>query len=384
MHNKNFAISGGGIAGLTLAIALQRKGFNVTVYEQAPEIKPLGAGLALASNAVKAFEEIGISEEILRAGKVIGKVSIKNQDGEVLTQTDAEYLSRKHNVVNNFTIHRGDLHKILQSHLQSETIKTGKQCIDFIENLDDVTIIFSDGTSAVHDYLIACDGIHSPIRKKLLPESSPRYSGYTCWRAVIHMPEGVNEFETSETWGRGKRFGVVPLANNELYWFACINAPRDSYQMTTAKVPDVLSFFSNFHEPIKTMIKATKNDELIWADIIDLKPLKHFAFGKIVLLGDAAHATTPNMGQGACMAIEDTVVLRNCLLTHEDPMEAFVAFEKKRISRTTKIVKTSWQIGKVAQLENPALTTVRNMLVKATPSSVAEKQLSFISNVSFD
>jgi 2-polyprenyl-6-methoxyphenol hydroxylase-like FAD-dependent oxidoreductase len=243
-------------------------------------------------------------------------------------------------------------------------------------------LYFEDGTTHATDYLIACDGVHSTVRKKLLPQSQTRYSGYTCWRAVIDTPSNLKLYETSETWGKGSRFGIVPLANEKLYWFACINAQKNDPLLREYKVPDLLTYFSNYHAPVSDILKRTKNEQLIWGDIIDLKPLKKFAFGKIVLAGDAAHATTPNMGQGACMAIEDAAVLSNCLDEYSTVEEAFEKFEEKRIPRTTKIVNDSWTIGKVAQLENGILTSLRNTMIRFTPPSVSERQVKFLTDVS--
>lgn len=384
MTEKKLAIAGGGIGGLTLAIALQRKGFNVTVYEQTPVWRPLGAGLALAANAVKALMEIGIGEDVLRVGKVIQSVYIKDQQGNILLHTDSEKISARLGVVNNFTIHRADLHNILIAQLQPGTIALNKECVDFTRNASGLTLKFHDGTIAEADYLIACDGIHSKIRKKILPESRPRFAGYTCWRGVIDdIPAQIDMNETSETWGPGSRFGIVPLRNNRIYWFACLNAKANDPAMRTVNIPSLLKYFADFHTPVSDILKKTTNDKLIWSDIMDIKPIKKFAFGDIVLLGDAAHATTPNMGQGACMAIEDAAVLANCLESYASAEEAFVQFEEKRIPRTTRIVNTSWTLGRVAQWENPLLMKLRNMAVRLTPQGVAEKQLRFLTDVSF-
>lgn len=383
MTNKQFAIVGGGIGGLTLGIALQRKGYNVSIFEGAPALKPLGAGITLAGNAVKALVQIGIAEQVVAAGKILQALIIKDQKGNILTQSNAEELSRKFGVINSFSIHRGDLQNILLSQLQPGTLTTGKRLLDFNQTSSGVTLFFEDGTSITTDYLIACDGIHSVARKKLLPQSQTRYSGYTCWRAVIDTPPSnlpVNE--TSETWGKGSRFGIVPLSNNKLYWFACINARKNDPLLREFKIPDLLTYFSNYHSPVASILKNTRNEQLIWGDIIDLKPLKQFAFGKIVLAGDAAHATTPNMGQGACMAIEDAAILSNCIEEYSTVEEAFQKFEAKRIARTTKIVNDSWTIGKIAQLENGMLMQMRNLLIKLTPSSVSEKQVKFLTDVS--
>lgn len=384
MTDKTFAIVGGGIGGLTLAIALQRKKFNVTVFENTAELKPVGAGLMLAGNAVKALIEIGISEEVLHEGKVIKAMYIKDAKGQVLTTTDVEKLSAKFGTINNFSIHRADLHRVLISQLKPGTLQLGKACTDFAQSPSGVTLAFDDGTQAQADFLIACDGIHSVIRKKLLPDSSPRYAGYTCWRAVINdLPTELNLNETIEIWGLGSRFGIVPLSRNRVYWFACLNAKANDPLMRSLKVPDLLMYFNQYHSPVTDILKKTKTEQLIQADIMDLKPLKKFAFKKIVLMGDAAHATTPNLGQGACMAIEDAAVLSNCLEQYETAEEAFLKFEIKRIPRTTTIANASRQLGRIAQLQNPILTGLRNTLMKLTPPAVAEKQLRYLTDVSF-
>jgi 2-polyprenyl-6-methoxyphenol hydroxylase-like FAD-dependent oxidoreductase len=377
-----YAIVGGGIGGLTLAVALQRKGFEVKVYENAPAWKPLGAGLALAGNAIKAFREIGIEKEILQLGKVIKKVYIKDASGRDLLATDSEQISKKYGVVNNFAIHRADLHEVLLSLLKPGTVELNKRCIDFTAVKDEVKFTFQDGTTARADFVIASDGIHSIFRQKLLPESKPRYSGYTCWRAVVHnLPPDFNFEATSETWGAGARFGIVPLTKNRVYWFATLNAPPADAVMKSFGTSELLSVFENFHSPVKQLLERTRDEEIIWSDIIDLKPLRKFAFGNIVLVGDAAHATTPNMGQGACMAIEDACVLAH-LLERYEPRVAFANFETQRIKRTTKIVSNSWTIGKVAQWRHPILVGLRNWLVRNTPPSTTEKQFQFIYNVS--
>lgn len=379
-----FAIVGAGIGGLSLAIALQRKGFQVIVFESAPSIKPLGAGLALAVNAVQALMEIGISEDVVKAGSLLKKIRIKDDRGNVLSETDSEKISHKYNVVSNFTIHRADLHKVLLHHVAKDTLQLGKLCVDFIQTSAGVRLIFKDGSFHETDYVIACDGIHSVFRKKLVPKSLPRYAGYTCWRAVIHnVPSSLDVSETSETWGKGSRFGIVPLGAGRLYWFACINAKQNDPVMRSYGVNDLYNYFKNFHDPIPEILQHTENHQLIWNDIVDIKPLRQFAFGNALLIGDAAHATTPNMGQGACMAIEDAAILANTIANSYPVEDAFRVFEHKRIKRTTTIVNNSWKLGRVAQWENSLLVKLRNSLLRLTPPSIAEKQVKFLQEVKF-
>jgi 2-polyprenyl-6-methoxyphenol hydroxylase-like FAD-dependent oxidoreductase len=380
---KTFAIVGGGIGGLTLAIALHRKGFAVTVYEGAPKLKSLGAGLVLAGNAMKAFTEIGIGDSICSAGSQIKLLRIKDSHGNILSEMDAEKMTSSYGI-NNFTIHRADLQQTLLNHLPDNIIQTGKFCVDLLQNNRNVTLHFSDNTTAVVDYVIACDGIHSPIRKKLMPGSEPRYAGYTCWRAVIDdQPDNYNQIENTETWGTQGRFGVVPLTKNRIYWFACVNAKANDPLMRSCASADLLKYFKNFHDPIPSIIRSTRDDQIIWNDIIDLKPMKQFVFNRVVLLGDAAHATTPNMGQGACMAIEDAVVLANCIERHKHIEEAFSAYQIKRIGRTTRIVNTSRTLGRIAQLQHPLLISLRNTMLRMTPPAITQRQMNFIYDISF-
>lgn len=380
---KNFAIIGGGIGGLTLAVALHRKGIAAKVFESAPSFKPIGAGLGLAANAVKAYVDIGIDQEVVGAGKKLKRAYVKDHRGNTITQTDIEELTLRFGVLNSFTIHRADLHEVLADQLAPGTLTFGKSVVDVHQDSTGVTLTFSDGLKQQAEYVIACDGIHSVIRRKLLPQSLPRYSGYTCWRAVSdNIPTHLNLDETTESWGSGKRFGVVPLNNNRVYWFATLNAKQDDPRMRSATVNDLKAFFRDFHSPIPEILARTRDEQLIWGDIIDLKPIHQFAFGRILLMGDAAHATTPNLGQGACMAIEDAASLANALRKYE-PEEAFRKFEAHRIVRTTSIVNQSRTFGRIAQLENPLLIALRNAAFRRVPVGTIHKQLKELYEVSF-
>jgi 2-polyprenyl-6-methoxyphenol hydroxylase-like FAD-dependent oxidoreductase len=384
IEKKSFAIVGGGIGGLTIAIALQKKGFSAKVYENAPSLKPLGAGIVLAANAMKAFRAIGIDEEIRKAGRELKRFSIRDIDGRLLRTTEAEKVNLKYGLVNTITLHRAELHKALLDQLTPGTLLLNKGCSDFVRNGDKVTLSFNDGTSSKEDYVIAADGIHSVFRQKLLPQIPLRYSGYTCWRAVIdNLPDHFNSEEASETWGPGMRFGIVPLSRNRIYWYATVDAEPGDQRFLHNNAANLAKIFKNFHSPVTKILSLTSDDRLIRNDIADFQPIKQFAFDNIVLLGDAAHATTPNLGQGACMAIEDGVVLADCIEKGKNPLDGFRLFEDLRIRRTTRIVNASYNMGRVAQLKNPLLMWLRNAAIRMTPEAVAEKQLRFLNDVSF-
>lgn len=380
--HSSIAIIGGGIAGLTTAIALKKIGFQPFVFEAAPQIKALGAGLLLAANAMKGFERIGIADIIIPAGQQLSQFAILDQQGKSISEADSKALSERYGL-HNFAIHRADLHQVLMTELKDIALKTGKKATHFIQEADTVTVYFEDGSQHSTEYMIVADGIHSAIRQQLVPESTPRYAGYTCWRAVVDNP-GLTLNAATETWGAAGRMGIVPLANNKIYWFLCINAPQGDLTMKAYKTVDLAARFKDYHAPIPQLLQATRNEQLIWSDIIDLKPIQKYAFGRVLLLGDAAHATTPNMGQGACQAIEDAAVLLDeCEKMSDDFTQVFQNFERRRLHRTHTIVNRSWSIGKVAQWTNPFLIGLRNRAIRLIPPSVNERQIAFLYQTDF-
>ncbi len=380
-----FIISGGGICGLTMAIVLEQQGHQVEVFEAAAEIKAIGAGLVLSTNAIKALKHIGIDQAVLAKANLLDSFDITLAKGEKLMKTDAVKLRSKYGAIGNATIHRAELHAVLLGLLKDKVVfNTGKRGQEVLQDKDGVTLMFEDGTSAKGDFLIACDGINSPIRQQLLPSSVARYAGYTCWRSVINHDGSFDNKNATETWGKNGRFGVVPLTDNRIYWFACLNTPiAKDPKMKAFQVADLKACFKGYHHPIPQLLDLTVDKDLLWNDIEDIKPIQQFAFDRILLAGDAAHATTPNMGQGACQAIEDAAVLLSCLKQYKSTTTAFQDFEQKRIPRTTKIVNSSWTFGKLAQATNPILITLRNFILKITPQRVNEKQMDFLFDVEF-
>ena len=369
--SPKFVILGGGIAGLTAAIALNKIGIDAVVVEAAPEFKPVGAGIVLAVNALKAYQHLGIYDQLCQAGNPIRQMSFYDQYGKLLKRTHTDLLS---NNQFNLPIHRASLHRVLLSQIDETSIITGKKSKIILNAAHGYDIVFEDGSSLNADYIIVAEGIHSTARKQFLPQSATRYSGYTCWRGVVKVP-GLDIQEASETWGKNGRFGIAPIGEGQIYWFAVKNARANDQHMRSLKTSDLLKIYSEYHEPIVSIIRATPDDQLLWNDIYDLKPVEQYVFGNIVMIGDAAHATTPNLGQGACQAIEDAFVLAKCLKENSEVREAFAAFERKRIKRTHYVVNQSWKMGKVAQLENNTLIGLRNFMFRAMPDSLFNRQL---------
>ncbi|MBX3252775.1 MAG: FAD-dependent monooxygenase [Chitinophagaceae bacterium] len=378
---RKVAITGGGIAGLTTAIAFRKAGYAPIIFEAAEIVKPVGAGLGLAANAIKALDKLGIKNKVVGKGRALSSFTIKNEKDKTITCTDSLKISRQYGL-DNFTIHRAALHEALLSEMPGAELYTGKKCMDIIIRKNNIQLLFKDGSTVDTDYLIVADGIHSPIRQKLLPGSVPRYAGYTCWRAVIDNST-LNIDNSYEIWGNKGRFGAVPLANNQLYWFATVNSPANNTRFKNFTLTDLKEWFREYPLETRTILSQTSEDILIWNDIIDLKPIPKYAFDNILLIGDAAHATTPNMGQGACQAIEDAAVLYDELLKGGELSSVFLRFEKRRLKRTHFITNQSALIGKMAQATNPLMIKMRNAFFRSIPESIKDRQLKKLYNTDF-
>lgn len=379
--NSEFAIVGGGVAGLTAAIGLTSINKDFHLFEQSTLIKGVGAGFGLAANAMQALDYLGLKEDIEKLGHHVSTYNILNQYGDILLAPNTNALRDKYNQ-DNFTIHRADLHAYLLSKIQLQHISPNKRAIRFEQQSDKITIYFENGTKHQCRYLIIADGVKSPLRQQLIPTSIPRYSGYTCWRATIDNSD-IQLDKGSETWGRAGRCGMTPLVGNRIYWYACVNSPANNTKYQQFNVADLSNHFKNYHQPIPTILAQTKDKDLIWNDIIDIKPLKHLAYDNILLIGDAGHATTPNMGQGACQALEDVAVLINELKQKVDITLAFQSFEKRRIARTKYITDTSKFIGEVSQWQNPLAILLRNTILKNSPSQLTQYSLKKLLEVDF-
>jgi 2-polyprenyl-6-methoxyphenol hydroxylase-like FAD-dependent oxidoreductase len=376
-------ILGAGIGGLTTAIALKNAGLNCEIYEAAEKFRPVGAGLSIALNAWKALESLGIDKEVEKKGYHYSFGKMLSAKGKTLQTLEMDDLRKTYHS-NAVTIHRYDLHSILAENIGDNKVHFNKKCTDIKQSGNQIHLSFSDGSTAGCDYLIAADGIRSIVRKKFIPEAEERYSGQTCWRGICNTKIPDHDYSVlSETWGLGLRFGIVPLSEQSIYWFAVKDSDKVENHWVHKTNTELADMFSGFHKPVSEIIRNTPVESIFWNNLTDLKPIKKFAFQNVLLLGDAAHATTPNLGQGACMAIEDAAVLGSILKKEKDLVKAFELFEKRRIERTTKIVATSYQLGKIAQTRNPVLAGIRNIIFPLLPKSSNEKFFRFLFDIEF-
>lgn len=372
MAKEKFIIAGAGIAGLTAAILLRELGYEAVIYESGQSVRGIGAGFGLASNAMRAFDFLGLEKEIIPIGQHLTTLRIVDHKGKDIIAADTSKLEQQ--LFSNFAIHRADLHHYLLAKIPQTIIHTSKKITGYKQENSTVIVFFEDGSTETSDYLIGADGVGSVIRQQMFPSSVPRYAGYVCWRSVIDNP-GI-QLETSiETWGSKGRFGLTPLIGNRIYWYACINASASDSEIRNHKLEDLKSNFSSYHSSIPLVLEHSIEKEIICNDIVDIHPLPYYTSGRVLLSGDAAHATTPNMGQGACMAVEDIAVLKQLLLSSESIEAAFALYNKKRVHRANSIIRDSDRIGKIAQLSAPLIITLRNFVARSLPDSFAVSRL---------
>lgn len=371
------AIIGGGIGGLATAVGLHKIGIKAHVYEQATTFEPLGAGIGIGSNAMLALSKLGVSQSILKEGMPLHKQQFLNEQMQVMNTIDFSLLKERFGE-ETIAIQRANLHQALFEAIDPHYFHFNKKVTHFTQSDAQVTLHFHDASLENVDYVIAADGIHSIFRQTLLPESKPRYAGYTCWRGITKNTGTVPLHLSREAWSTFGRFGWAPLHNGDVYWFACINAPENDEYFNSFTKHNVAHYFARYSGEIKQLIAETDDAYFLHHDIYDLKPLSSYLHNRIVLLGDAAHATTPNMGQGAGQAIEDAYELMVALENHQATTHAFSQYNKRRLDKTKKVINLSRQIGWAAQWDNPFLVKARNSIFPYVPKSLLFKRLTFL------
>jgi len=363
-------IIGGGIGGVTAAIALKRAGLDVTVYERAEELQEVGSGLPLWTNALRTLHILGLTDELEKLGVQVRSVRVSTWKGDTLTDTSNDKHLKKLGTIT-IVVHRAELLSLLLKTLGEENVQLGMTCVGFTQDATGVTVKFANGQRVRGDVLIGADGIHSVIRTQLFGLIKPHYVGYTCWRGLAHTTRTGLE---TWAWGKGCQFGITPMSQGRAYWFVQKYAPEGEEDKPGGRKNSILEMFHDWHDPIPAVIEATAETDILRNDIFELKHLHQWSHGRVTLLGDAAHAMTPNLGQGACQAIEDAVALADCLKGTTSISEALKTYEKRRITRANRISRLAHYIGQAVQWENPILSIPRNIIIKSTPVSMVIKQ----------
>ena len=340
-------IVGAGIGGLTAALALHRAGHRVSIMESAPRLEPLGAGIVLAPNAVRILHALDVSVEA--DGLPLRKATMRTASGATIQAMEFDRSLLDEGQILGF--HRAELHALLLAALPSD-VELHLGCP------------FVDGASFAEEVLVGADGINSAVRRSVLGAQPLRYSGYTCWRAILPNP-GIEE--VFEAWGGAARIGAAPLTRDRVYVFLVLTAPAGMPRQTS--MADIRRHFQDFRDPVPAILDAARDVVLLHHDIEEMEsPV--WGQGRTVLIGDAAHAMTPNLGQGAAMAIEDAAVLPEVMASNAPAK----ALRKIRHNRVAKVLQDSRRLGQMAHMENPVACWLRDTLARYLPRSVSEKQ----------
>lgn len=367
-RNERVLIVGGGIGGLALATGLRRLGLTPTLVEQAPRFGAVGAGIVLSVNAMAMLWQLDLADAARDAGRVLLIGEVTDAKGRCLSRLNFDELTGDFGPT--VAIHRAALHEVLLSGCHDLPLYPGTTVEYLVDRGNVVEVKLSNGVAAEFDWLIGADGLRSRTRSQVFGETAPLYSGYTCWRFLVDCPPRLDRMQ--EMWGRGLRFGLVPLAKGRLYCFTCANMPEATGDPEDGRVDRFRARFGDFggYAPA-ALEQITKPEQLIHNDLAELP--KHPWFkGRVLLIGDAAHATTPNMGQGAAMAIEDAAVLCEMLSGGESWADVIPKFAARREPRVRFIVDQSRRIGRIGQLENAMLASLRNWMTWALPQRFAD------------
>jgi 2-polyprenyl-6-methoxyphenol hydroxylase-like FAD-dependent oxidoreductase len=320
---------------------------------------------------MKVMSRIGVADAIAQRGVEVSTARITDFRGKTLTGLDFSALPR--DIGRAIAIHRAALHEAILTGVDSGSIRLGTTVETIDEGADDVAVRLSDGSEDRFDLVVGADGIRSSVRTMAFGEIPLLYSGYTCWRFVVDTD--IGNADTWEMWGPGRRFGVVPIGREKTYCFTTFNAAHNDTAMRDITLDRFKELFADFRGPVPEILCAlTTADALIWNDLEEIE-VPQWTTQRVVLLGDAAHAMTPNMGQGAAMAIEDASVLADVLGDGPSVNTALTQYEQRRRPRVSQIQTRSRRLGRVAQWQSAPACAIRNILVGLTPESVGRRAI---------
>ncbi|QNH50067.1 FAD-dependent urate hydroxylase HpxO [Acinetobacter venetianus] len=355
----NIAIVGAGMGGLTAGIALKKFGHQVTIYEQAAEILPVGAAISLWSNGVKCLNYLGLTDQIQALGGEMESLAyVDGLNQHTMTQFSLTPLYKEVGQ-RAYPVARADLQQLLMQQFGLEDIKLGMKMTAIDDHSDHVCLHFHDGSQVQADLLIGADGTHSITRKFVLGyQVERRYAGYVNWNGLVEIDEAIAPAQQWTTYvGEGKRVSLMPVAENRFYFFFDVPIEvglpnqRDQYKTELKK------HFQDWCAPVHQLIDCLDEQRTNRVEIHDIEPFMNFYKGRVVLLGDAAHSTTPDIGQGGCQAMEDAIYLARALQINTFGLDdALERYQNKRNDRTKEMVLRARKRCDVTHMKDQKVT----------------------------
>jgi 2-polyprenyl-6-methoxyphenol hydroxylase-like FAD-dependent oxidoreductase len=369
MSHPRALIVGGGIGGLTCAVALSRLGVPVSLVERAPAFAPVGAGITIQANAHAVLAALSVVLPETDAA-VMERFALVSTGGQVLMSGDVPHIPGARPSV---SILRSDLHRALLAGCEGVSIRLGRTVTGLSRDDRGVAVTLDDDTTERWDLVIGADGVGSAVRAALGIPSEARYAGYTCWRFAIEAPELVPE-ATIERWDGARRCGLVPLSQGRIYVFLVLTAPPGTPGPESCDVAAIQARFTGLDPRLDPILeRLDEHTSIHHGDICDVPEIS-FGAGRVVLLGDAAHSLTPNMGQGAGMAIEDAAALAILMRQGVAAGELPAALDARRRKRVRAILDTSWRIGQAAHMEGALARGMRDMAMRMMSVLPADRQ----------
>ena len=373
---RRVAVVGGGIGGLATAVALRRSGHEVQVFERRESREDLhaGGGVVLWHNGVAALRRLGLAESVEKIAPTLENHEFRSWRGGVLASWPVGDAGRSLKLPA-LSVSRAALHRLLTD-AAGDVLALGRRCTGFEQGSHGVQLRFADETTADFDVLIGADGVGSAVRTQLLGRSAPRPAGYTAWQAVVpcrvtrHGSDGV----LTNIWGRGLRFMSFRIDAGDLVYWDAIVAHGAADRAGESPQEMLLRRFDGWHAPVSELIAMTPEATIAPIEVADRRPAAQWGAGRVTLLGDAAHPMTFNLGQGACQALEDAVVLADAIGNATDIGTALREYERRRMARTADMIVTARRIGAAGRWRGRVTCNLRDGFMRAMLGSFVMKR----------